>query len=310
MKKIVSLILLICLVSSFGFAMPFGDVDKNSETGIAVEKLWKMGYINGYDGKTFAPNNNLTRAEFVKIVNKVFFYDAVGENPFVDVKETDWFYGEVLAAYNAGYISGMGDGRFCPEENVTREQICVILDNILGLVQLPTSESISDEVSEWAKESVLKAVSFGYVALEEGGKFRGTQAATRAEAAVILAKCVIEEPDLSDIEPIDLDTIADDVLKERMTGIITTLNNDVLPLCYLDEQREVIKSLAKSMEEYLKDRSFDYKKAKDETFEIYASMENRDDRLALQAMITEHITLNDLMIIFDFFFPDGELDLK
>lgn len=309
MKKIISSVISILLLFSSVFAMPFVDVDKNSEVGKAVEKLWEKGYVNGYDGVNFAPQNNLTRAEFVKMVNKVFFYDKTGSNPFIDVKAEDWFYNDVTIAYQAGYISGMGNGIFCPGENVTREQMCVILDNILKLAELPYSGTVTDEISDWARASVYKALSLGYISAEDGGKLRATQAATRGEAALMLSKCVIDEPDISQIQPIDLSTIADDVLQERMTEIINTLNEKVLPLCYLDEQRGVVNSIAKSMGEYLKDRSYDYKAAEKETYEIYASMENRNDRLALQAMITENISINDLVIVFDFFFPEGSGEL-
>ena len=174
MKKFISFLLVLIMTASCVCAMPFSDVDPETDMGKAVEKLWQMGYVNGYDGKNFAPSNNLTRAEFVKIVNNVFFYNVAGENVFTDVKKDDWFYNDVLVASQAGYIKGMGDGRFCPEENVTREQICVILDNILGLAELPFAEDITDEVSEWAEASVKKAIAFGYAKLEEGAKFRAT----------------------------------------------------------------------------------------------------------------------------------------
>ncbi len=305
MKKLLSVFIALILVLSQGaFAMPFTDVTRETEEYAAIEKLWSYGYVNGYNETSFAPQNNLTRAEFVKIVNNIFSYTQSAENPFNDVKPEEWFYSDILKAVQAGYISGMGDGRFCPNDLVTREQVCHIINNILNMEMIPVEVVISDEVSDWALDSVKKVVAMGMAALETGGRFRATQPITRGEAAVILAKCVVDKP--TEIEPINLDDIADDVLIERMTKIINSLNEKVLPLCYLEAQSGVVKAIAQSMGEYLKDRSFDYKKAKADTFEIYASMKNRDDRLALQEMITMNMSLDDLLILYDFFFPDGE----
>ena len=99
MKKtaFITLILFVLLFVN-AFSMPFADVEKGTEEAYAIEKLWKAGYVNGYDETTFAPNNHLTRAEFVKIVNNVFSYTQPAENPFSDIFESDWYYEEVLKA--------------------------------------------------------------------------------------------------------------------------------------------------------------------------------------------------------------------
>ena len=309
MKKIIALILVFAFcISTVCYAMPFLDVDINTEEGEAVNKLWSLGYINGYDENTFAPQNKITRAEFVKIVNRVFSYTVSGENPFTDVKESDWYYNDICIAAQAGYINGMGDGRFCPEDNITREQALVIVNNILKMELLPFEIYISDRVSDWALDSVKKAVSNGLIALEEGSRLRATEDIKRGESALILSKCVVDKPDA--IEPVDLESIADDVLAEKMTHIISTLKEKSLPLCYLQAQTDVINAIITSMESYLKDRSFDYKTAQKDTFKIYASMENRDDRLALQNMISSNLYLEDLLILYDFFFPEVDLNVN
>lgn len=302
MKKLISVILVFCVFFNLNtMAMPFSDVPSGTEEWEAIEKLWFYGYINGYNENTFAPQNNLTRAEFVKIINNIFSYTEKAENPFTDISENDWFYEEILKAVQMGYINGMGDGRFCPNDKVTREQVCVILNNILNMEMLPVTVEISDSVSDWAEDSVKKVISSGLASLDENGAFRATVPITRGEASVILAKCVIDKPET--IEPIDLSSLAEEVLVKRMTSVISTLRGTVIPLCYLDAQRDVIQSIIVSMETYLEDRSFDYKKASEDTFRIYATMEDRKDRVALQNMITENLKLDDLLILYDFFFP-------
>lgn len=308
MKKILALILVFVFCFSIATsAMPFNDVDVNTYEGAAINKLYKLGYINGYNENTFAPLNKITRAEFVKIVNRVFSYELAGENPFSDVKESDWFYNEICIAAQIGYINGMGDGRFCPEDNITREQALVIINNILNMEFLPFEVYISDPVSDWAEDSVKKAVSNGLIFLEDGNRLRATEPIKRGESALILSKCAIDKPEK--IEPIDLDSLADDILEEKMTNIINILTEKTLPLCYLQEQTDVVNAIIESMRAYLKDRSFDYKQAQKDTFEIYASMENRPDRLALQNMISSNLYLDDLLILYAFFFPEGELNI-
>jgi len=302
MKKLLLIFLSLTIFLNFScYAMPFRDVRYGTEEYSAIEKLWSYGYVNGYNENSFAPKNNLTRAEFVKIINNVFSYEHEAANPFIDINPDDWYYREILKAVQADYISGMGDGRFCPEEKITREQVCVIINNILNMEMIPVSVYINDAVSDWAEDSVKKAVSNGLVSLEDGGIFRALEPITRGEAAIMLAKCVIDKPDV--IEPINLEDLTEEVLVKRMSAIIDSLKNIVLPLCYLEEQTKVVEAIIFSMGEYLKDRNYDYKKAKDDTFVIYASMEIRDDRLALQNMITENLNLEDLVILYDFFFP-------
>lgn len=297
-------LILIVLLSVNSFAMPFLDVEKGTKEAYAIEKLWKAGYVNGYNETTFAPDNHLTRAEFVKIVNNVFSYTQPAENPFNDIFEGDWYYGEVLKAVQADYIKGMGDGRFCPNDKVTREQVCVIINNILKMEPVPISVTINDEVSDWAVESVRIVISNGLAELEEGDVFRATVPITRGEVSVILAKCVVDKSDI--VAGFDLDSLADDVLIEKMNRIINDLNDKVIPLCYLEPQKKVVEAIADSMGEYLKDRTFDYKKAKDDTFEIYKTMKVREDRIALQNMIIEKLSLDDLTILYEFFFPTEE----
>lgn len=294
-------VLLLIMFSVNCFAMPFVDVEKGTEEAYAIEKLWKAGYVNGYDGINFAPHNHLTRAEFVKIVNKVFSYTQSAENPFKDVYEGDWYYDEVLKAVQADYIKGMGDGRFCPNEEITREQVLVIINNILKMEPVPIPVTINDKVSDWAEESVKIVISNGLAELEEGGIFRATMPITRGEASVILAKCVVDKTDVA--IGFDLNSLADDVLLQKMNKIVDDLNNKVVPLCYLEPQKRVVEAIADSMMKYLKDRSFDYKKAKADTFEIYKTMKVRSDRIALQNMIIENLPIEDLTILYEFFFP-------
>lgn len=66
----------------------------------------KKGFINGYEDGTFKPDNSMTRAEFVKIVNKVFGFTEKGTESFSDVNKEDWYYSDICIAVKVGYING------------------------------------------------------------------------------------------------------------------------------------------------------------------------------------------------------------
>ena len=58
--------------------------------------------------------------------------DTSGENIFSDVSEDDWFYDFVVGAIKYGWISGYADGRFGPNDTITRAQVTTIVNRMLG----------------------------------------------------------------------------------------------------------------------------------------------------------------------------------
>ncbi len=195
MKKIISLIAWVLILlfslslSCSAEAVRMTDVDYESELGKSIDKLVLAGVINGIpesDGTfTYRSNNPITRAEFCKMVNKTFGYNMTADNIFTDVNPNQWYYLEVLTAIKYGYIQGYGDGTFGGEDTITREQVCVILDRIVGKTT-DKEVVIADAVSPWAEKAVKNIVGLGYMSLEEGNTFRATQNMTRGEHALTL----------------------------------------------------------------------------------------------------------------------------
>ncbi len=202
MKKIVSMLVLLCMALNFYFFTPaqniaLKDIENDAQLKEAVETLIKYGIINGYEDGTFRPQNGLTRAQFCKIVNLTFGYKEKAADGFSDVGTEDWFYDQVLIAKKAGYIAGFEDGTFRGNNFVTRQQVCVILNRILGLYKL-SDVNISDEVSDWAKDAVMNVISNGFMSVESGNTFRATHIILRSEVAMLfapIAKANSEIPD-------------------------------------------------------------------------------------------------------------------
>ncbi len=295
--RIVLAITLACLPVS---VQAFSDIDKNSNVGKAVSEMQQRGYIQGFGDGTFRPDATLTRAEFVTIINKMYGYSVKAENIFTDVRESDWFYGDVLAGFQAGYIKGMGDGRFAPNEAVTREQVCVMLNSILNVGDTYFMPEITDKVSDWARESVEKLVANYLFVLENGGKFRATQPITRGEVCVALEKCIVDV-DFDDIERINLDELAEEELERRIKSAIDGMETKVIPAFTFPETIKVGNMLVESMGKYLKDHTHDYISDAKETYEVYRHL-GKVRVTEFKNTILKNMSIEDLTILFDFFY--------
>ena len=151
-----------------------------------------QGHINGYEDKTFRPDNSITRAEFIKIVNKVFGYNDKGTQPFTDVNQNDWYYNDVCIAVKAGYINGKTPTIFEPNSAITRQEVAKILTTIknnkdTNYDKLPTFKD-GHNVDDWAKPYVEGALDAGYFTGDDKGYINPTNNITRAEAVTVLTR--------------------------------------------------------------------------------------------------------------------------
>lgn len=299
MKKVVVFITLLAVLSSVAMAATFLDVDSATEQGQAIIKLADKGIVNGTGGGYFQPNARLTRSQFVKIVNKVFGYTYQGENKFRDIAPDKWYYSDVCIAAEAGYINGVGNGMFAPEEVVTREQACVMVDNILKMELIPYYEEPTDVISGWARDSVIKALSNRLINNEADGRLRATEPMTRGEACEMLEKCLLE--DVGSIEKIDLSTIAREELEIRMNRVIEVMEMQVIPGLSDEKCIQVGKLVVLNMRNYLADSSHDYEKASRDTFEIYKTIPD-EQRTVFKDMVQKHNKMEDLMLLYEFFY--------
>ncbi len=300
MKRLVAALAVLSMLMQSVFAVGyFADVDEATEQGQAIARLAEYGVVNGIGNGCFAPDNALTRAQFVKIVNNVFRYESAGENKFVDVAPDAWYFNDICIASEMGYINGVGDGCFAPENYVTREQACVILNNILNMERLPYYTQPSDAVSDWARESVLTILSNRLIALEEGNRLRATEFMTRGEACEMLEKCYVS--DVDEIEYIDIKSIAREDLETRMTRVIASMETEVIPKLTYEESKTVGQRIVDNMKAYLADDAHDYIKASQETFEIYKGL-TKAARTEFKTKVQEYNKMEDLMLLYDFFF--------
>ncbi len=153
--------------------------------------LMEKGIMEGYSDGTFKPNRNITRAEFLKMVNNVFQFTEESDIAFKDVKDNSWFYKDVKKAVAVGYIKGYEDGTIRPNRLITREEASKIIAIASGLddqvLNLTPSFKDMDQVGHWATEYVSIMEDKRYLVGYEDGTFRPKRQITRGETAKILS---------------------------------------------------------------------------------------------------------------------------
>ena len=166
----------------------FNDIDGHWAKNAIIDFATK-GYINGYGDGTFKPDNSITRAEFVKILNKAFGYTNVGKENFSDVNPSDWYYNDICIGVNAGYINGYEDNTFKPDKQITREEASKIIATALNLKgDGNLNFKDSSEISNWAKPYVDALSDNNIIKGYEDNTFRPHNNMTRAENVTILSR--------------------------------------------------------------------------------------------------------------------------
>ncbi len=157
--------------------------------------------ISGVSKDKFMPDRAITRAEFAAIlVRALGLKRGTGENTFIDVKDTDWYYEFVQTAYENGLVSGYGCDKFGPADKVTREQAMAILvraTSITGLkMELETGEAEkllagfndSAQAAPWAKDSLAACVKVGLISGKDSKTLAPGDETTRAEVVVLIRR--------------------------------------------------------------------------------------------------------------------------
>lgn len=166
-----------------------------------VLDLTEAGIVSGYGDGTFGPANNLTRAEFMKmLVNALGLADVTATCSFTDVSKDSWAYVYIASAEKLGLASGYGNGLFGVNDPITREDMVTLVYRAAKLKKVSISRytvgtiSFTDQnqISSYATEAVKALYNTGlYLGTSDGSKvttFEPKSNASRAFAAVVLDK--------------------------------------------------------------------------------------------------------------------------
>lgn len=193
-----------------------------------INKWVDKGDISGYPDGTFRPNNMITRAEFVVLVNNAMGYTKSGYAYFSDVPSHYWGKNAIQTGVAAGYISGDGNGIFRPNDPVTRQEAAAMISRILDLKQNESRAyryTDSYAISNWAKGVVGAVSDAGIMAGYPDGSFGPNKVLTRAEAVLALDKTVNYKP--GDQEEDKEETKKEDMLLTQSKLEDTTITGDL-----------------------------------------------------------------------------------
>ena len=175
----------------------FGDVPLDYWGYEAVRFMNAKGAVKGYEDGNFYPDNQITKAEFVQMLMKVFnpaveiTEDYV--NPFNDVKDGDWFANSIVRANIYGIFSGNGESAE-PNKPITRQEMASLIYRMTqkqgkALSRSAQVSKFNDEadIAEWAYTPVMEMQAAGIIS-GDNGNFAPNDNATRAMAAQMLYK--------------------------------------------------------------------------------------------------------------------------
>jgi len=158
-----------------------------------IQKLINQGVIGGYPDNTFRPNNSITRAEFTKILVKAMgFAEVKPASPtFADVPSSSWAYGVVEVAAGAGLVKG-SEGKFRPDDPITRQEIAVLLVRGLGkeadVIGTVPNFADASRIAPWARGQVIIAAKERLINGYPDNTIKPVKNSTRAEAAVMVCR--------------------------------------------------------------------------------------------------------------------------
>jgi len=191
-KRIIAVLAIICLMFSLmpanTFAFQATDISGHWAQ-VKIQSWIDKGLIKGYPDGTFKPDQDITRAEFMALVNRAFGYTAVAPITYTDVKAGSWYAPEVAKAQAAGYITGYPDGTMKPENPITREEVATIVARIKNLTSdANAADKYTDasKIGSWSKGQVGAVTSAKIMQGYPDGSFMPQGLITRAEVVEAL----------------------------------------------------------------------------------------------------------------------------
>lgn len=174
----------------------FDDIEGvESWAGDAIRELYDEGIVSGKGDNKFAPYDNVTRGEFAKMIVGTFGLNEMPDEyrGFTDVPSGNWCFTYVEIAAAAGVVNGYEDGSFGLNDNITRQDMAVMVvraAEAAGVTITDNGSSVdfgdADSIADYAVEAVNSLVSAGIINGIDGN-FEPASNANRAQAAKILA---------------------------------------------------------------------------------------------------------------------------
>lgn len=174
--------------------VPYKDVSLDSWAYPYISDLYYRDILS--DGSAFHPGKDITRAEMVNWIVKALKMDAKGAAPFTDLDGLSAdVKANIAAAYENGIVKG-NDGKFAPNEKVTRAQFALILERAFeqytGEAYEAAEKAPYSDYGNYADDAVNAISMLHELGIATGfeGKFMPDQFTTNQQAAKIVSNFI------------------------------------------------------------------------------------------------------------------------
>ena len=177
----------------------FSDLSEALWAKDIIETLAAREIIDGIGEGMFAPNANVTRAQFIKMLIDAFdLLDETAKSSLKDVQEGAWYYSSVASAQKLGIVEGYSDGSFGVNNEITRQEMAVMAYRAALVAKIQLQENNLDkkfddeaEIAGYAKDAVRKMHKGEIIDGMTIDMFMPGNRATRAQAAKIVYKLLM-----------------------------------------------------------------------------------------------------------------------
>ena len=177
--------------------VPFTDLEDCDWAKEAIETLYKKNIVSGRSESSFAPNDNITREEFLTmLMNALNLNDLSAECDFADASKDRWSYKTIASAAKYGILQGY-NGYCNPSDNITRQDLTAMAYRALKVSDINLSQTrdyvyFSDnyEIANYAAEAVEIMYRSGVINGMTESEFVPNEAATRAQSAKIIYEII------------------------------------------------------------------------------------------------------------------------
>jgi hypothetical protein len=169
----------------------FSDVPAAYWAYANINNLYRRGCLSGYNGN-FRPDADITRAEFITMLVKALNLTADNNSQSFDDISSHWAKDNIYIAAALDITVGYSGNKFKPDDPITREEMAVMAVKAAKLAESSGETTFSDnnQISSWAKGSVLTAVNNGIIKGYPNNTFCPRNTATRAEAVSIIINII------------------------------------------------------------------------------------------------------------------------
>ncbi|WP_255450542.1 S-layer homology domain-containing protein, partial [Bacillus sp. AR2-1] len=178
----------------------FNDVPVNHWSEKAINDLASRKIVYGYGNDIFGFGDKVTRGQVARMLYnylKPQDVDSSFKNPFTDIKG-NMFEKEILAMVKTGVMTGYGNGKFGPNDSLTREQMAAVLTNAFKLKANSITNFKDVDKNYWATKAISALQENKLSAGTGNGIFEPKVIVTREQYSQFLYNVInkVEKPEV------------------------------------------------------------------------------------------------------------------